>query len=41
MMAILGESAAGQAVYSIDDSFLNVSGIGRLIPLVTLGPQMR
>jgi len=41
MMAILGEMAAGQEVYSIDESFLDVSGIGRLIPLETFGQQMR
>lgn len=31
MMTILGEMAAGQEVYSIDESFLDGSGIGRLI----------
>ena len=41
MMAILGEMAAGQEVYSIDESFLDVTGIGNLIPLETFGHQMR
>lgn len=41
MMAILGEMAAGQEVYSIDESFLDVTGIGNLIPLETFGQQMR
>lgn len=41
MMAILGEMAAGQEVYSIDESFLDVTGISKLIPLETFGQQMR
>ena len=41
MMAILGEMAAGQEVYSIDESFLDVTGIASLIPLETFGHQMR
>nr|WP_289368160.1 translesion error-prone DNA polymerase V subunit UmuC [Pantoea stewartii] len=41
MMAILGEMAAGQEVYSIDESFLDVTGIGSLIPLETFGQQIR
>lgn len=41
MMAILGEMAAGQEVYSIDESFLNVTGIGNLVPFETFGQQMR
>ncbi|WP_324701250.1 translesion error-prone DNA polymerase V subunit UmuC (plasmid) [Pantoea agglomerans] len=41
MMALLGEMAAGQEVYSIDESFLDVTGIGNLIPLETFGHQMR
>ena len=41
MMAILGEMAAGQEVYSIDESFLDVTGIGSLIPPETFGQQMR
>ncbi|TPV23718.1 hypothetical protein FJW00_15015 [Pantoea anthophila] len=41
MMAILGEMAAGQEVYSIDESFLDVTGIGSLIPLEKFGQQMR
>ncbi|WP_051926514.1 hypothetical protein [Pantoea sp. 9140] len=41
MMAILGETAAGQEVYSIDESFLDVTGISNVIPLETFGHQMR
>ncbi len=41
MMAILGEMAAGQEVYSIDECFLDVTGINSLIPLETFGQQMR
>ena len=41
MMAILGEMAAGQEVYSIDESFLDLSGIGNLMPLEIFGQQMR
>ena len=41
MMAILGEMAAGQEVYSIDESFLDVTGISNIIPLETFGQQMR
>ncbi|WP_337028890.1 translesion error-prone DNA polymerase V subunit UmuC [Pantoea eucalypti] len=41
MMAILGEMAAGQEVYSIDESFLDVTGISNVIPLETFGQQMR
>ncbi|NIF03798.1 translesion error-prone DNA polymerase V subunit UmuC, partial [Pantoea sp. Acro-805] len=41
MMAILGEMAAGQEIYSIDESFLDVTGIGSLIPLESFGQQMR
>ncbi|MDT8850243.1 translesion error-prone DNA polymerase V subunit UmuC [Pantoea dispersa] len=41
MMAILGDMAAGQEVYSIDESFLDVTGISSLIPLETFGHQMR
>lgn len=41
MMAILGEMAAGQEVYSIDECFLDVTGISSLIPLETYGQQMR
>ena len=37
MMAILGEMAAGQEVYSIDESFLDVTGINSFIPLETFG----
>ncbi|MGV6481382.1 hypothetical protein ACT2VT_000803 [Pantoea agglomerans] len=41
MMAILGEMAAGHEVYSINESFLDVTGIGSLIPLETFGQEMR
>ena len=41
MMAILAEMAAGQEVYSIDESFLDVTGINNLMPLTVLGQQMR
>ncbi|WP_419964020.1 translesion error-prone DNA polymerase V subunit UmuC [Pantoea vagans] len=41
MMAILGEMAAGQEIYSIDESFLDVTGISNIIPLETFGQQMR
>lgn len=41
MMAILGEMAAGQEVYSIDESFLDVTGISNILPLETFGQQMR
>lgn len=41
MMAILGEMASGQGVYSIDESFMDFTGIGNLIPLEMFGHQMR
>jgi len=41
MMAILAEMAAGQEVYSIDEIFLDVTGINNLMPLTVLGQQMR
>jgi len=41
MMAIMCEMAAGQEVYSIDECFLDVTGIDNIIPLETLGQQMR
>lgn len=41
MMAILGEMAAGQEVYSIDESFLDLTGIENLMPLEIFGHQMR
>lgn len=41
MMAILGEMTVGQEVYSIDESFLDVTGIASLVPLETFGHQMR
>jgi len=41
MMAILGEMAPGQEIYSIDESFLDVSGIASYMPLEQFGFQMR
>ncbi len=41
MMAILDEMAAGQEVYSIDESFLDVTGISSYMPLERFGQQMR
>lgn len=41
MMAILGEMAPGQEIYSIDESFLDVSGISSYMPLEDFGLQMR
>jgi len=41
MMAILGEMAAGQEVYSIDEFFLDVTGIGSLISFEKFGQEMR
>ncbi|GLR07911.1 hypothetical protein GCM10007905_06300 [Mixta theicola] len=41
MMAILGEMAPGQEIYSIDESFLDVSGIASYMPLHDFGVQMR
>ncbi|WP_376716380.1 Y-family DNA polymerase [Pantoea agglomerans] len=41
MMAILGEMAPGLEIYSIDESFLDVSGISSYMPLEDFGLQMR
>jgi DNA polymerase V len=41
MMAILGEMAPGQEIYSIDESFLDVCGISSYMPLEDFGLQMR
>lgn len=41
MMSILGEMAPGQEIYSIDESFLDVSGIASYMPLEEFGHQMR
>lgn len=41
MMSILGEMAPGQEIYSIDESFLDVSGIAACMPLEEFGRQMR
>ncbi|HBM2513434.1 TPA: translesion error-prone DNA polymerase V subunit UmuC, partial [Enterobacter hormaechei] len=41
MMAILGEMAGGQEIYSIDESFLDVTGIGSYMPLEAFGQSMR
>ena len=40
-MAILGEMAPGQGIYSIDESFLDISGITAYMPLAAFGQQMR
>lgn len=40
-MAILGEMASGQEVYSIDECFMDVTGISSLTSLETYGQQMR
>ena len=41
MMSILGEMAPGQELYSIDESFLDTTGIASYIPLEEFGHQMR
>lgn len=41
MMSILGEMAPGQEIYSIDESFLDATGIAAYMPLETFGHQMR
>ncbi|MBD8129315.1 translesion error-prone DNA polymerase V subunit UmuC [Pantoea agglomerans] len=41
MMSILGEMAPGQEIYSIDESFLDATGIATCMPLETFGHQMR
>jgi len=41
MMTIMGEMAPGQEIYSIDESFLDVSGISSCIPLEDFGHQLR
>lgn len=41
IMIIPGNMAVGQEVFSIDQSFLNVTGFVSLIPLETFGQQMR
>ncbi|EOC0011690.1 translesion error-prone DNA polymerase V subunit UmuC [Cronobacter turicensis] len=41
MMSILGEMAPGQEIYSIDESFLDASGIASYMPLEEFGHQMR
>lgn len=41
MMSILSEMAPGQEIYSIDESFLDVSGIAAYMTLEELGRQMR
>ena len=41
MMSILGEMAPGQEIYSIDESFLDVTGIASYMPLEEFGHQMR
>lgn len=41
MMSILGKMVPGQEIYSIDESFLDVSGIAAYMPLEEFGRQMR
>lgn len=41
MMSILGDMAPGQEIYSIDESFLDASGIASYMPLEQFGHQMR
>lgn len=41
MMSILGEMAPGQEIYSIDESFLDATGIASYMPLEEFGRQMR
>ena len=41
MMSILGDMAPGQEIYSIDESFLDVSGVSNCIALEDFGKQMR
>ncbi len=41
LMAILGEMAGGQEIYSIDESFLDVTGIGSYMSLEAFGQSMR
>lgn len=41
MMAILGDIAPGQEIYSIDESFLDVSSIAAYVPLEEYGHQVR
>lgn len=41
MMSILGEMAPGQEIYSIDESFLDATGIASYMPLEEFGRQIR
>lgn len=41
MMTLIGEMAAGQEVYSIDESFIDASGISSYMPLEDYGRQIR
>jgi DNA polymerase V len=41
MMSILGDMALGQEIYSIDESFLDCTGIASYMPLEEFGLQMR
>jgi len=41
MMSILGDMAPGQEIYSIDESFLDCTGIASYMPLEEFGLQMR
>lgn len=40
-MSILGDMAPGQEIYSIDESFLDCTGIASYMPLEEFGLQMR
>ena len=40
-MSILGEMAPGQEIYSIDESFLDATGIASYMPLEVFGQQIR
>ncbi len=41
MMAVIGEMVPGQEVYSIDESFVDVTGIAACLPLEEFGHQIR
>lgn len=41
MMTVIGEMAAGQEIYSIDESFVDATGIPSYMPLIAYGNQIR
>lgn len=41
MMALIGEMAPGQEIYSIDESFIDASGISACMPLEQFGHEIR